>query len=63
MKHLMSYKKNHGRYSFITEINIPAMYGPTKVTDLRIENIDLARRTADLVFTAPGADLMDGRGA
>ncbi|KAJ8031459.1 Calcium-activated chloride channel regulator 2 [Holothuria leucospilota] len=43
------------------EMLIPLLYGPAKVTDLRVENIDLKKMSVDLVFTAPGGDLMDGQ--
>ncbi|KAJ8031577.1 Calcium-activated chloride channel regulator 4A [Holothuria leucospilota] len=35
-------------------------YGPYRVTNLAVRNIDRDNRTFDLVFFAPGADLMDG---
>ncbi|KAJ8031619.1 Calcium-activated chloride channel regulator 1 [Holothuria leucospilota] len=35
-------------------------YGPYRITNLRAKNINRDNRTFDLVFCAPGADLMDG---
>ncbi|KAJ8031788.1 Calcium-activated chloride channel regulator 4A [Holothuria leucospilota] len=35
-------------------------YGPYRVVDLLAQNIDRDSRTFDLVFSAPGADLMEG---
>ncbi|KAJ8031610.1 hypothetical protein HOLleu_24856 [Holothuria leucospilota] len=37
-------------------------YGPYRVTNLAVKNINRDHRTFDLVFSAPGADLMDGTG-
>ena len=49
-------------HPFHLEGETDSLYGPAKVIDLRVENFNQNELTANLVFTAPGGDLMDGRG-